>query len=102
MINLDNAKMPKNADNFICESCHFKCSKYSNYLCHLKTKKHVQSANDNKMITNDNEKMPKNAEYICKCGNIYKYMSGLSRHKKSCNFIHESYNESTINKIEIS
>jgi len=28
--------------------------------------------------------MPKNAEYVCRCGNIYKYMSGLCRHKKKC------------------
>ncbi len=85
--------MPKNADSFICELCDFKCCKYSNYLCHIKTKKHAQSVNDNKMITNDNEKMPKNAEYTCKCGNTYKYMSGLSRHKKSCNFVDNVNNE---------
>jgi hypothetical protein len=90
MIKMDNAKMPKNAEKFVCESCDFKCFKYSNYLCHIKTKKHTQSANDNKMITNDNADTSKNAEYICKCGNIYKYMSGLSRHKKRCNFIVEA------------
>ena len=81
---MDNAKMPKNAKKFICDICDFTCSKYSNYLCHLKTKKHVQSANDNKMIIDDNDFMPKNAEYICTCGSIYKYMSGLCRHKKKC------------------
>ena len=85
--------MPKNAETFICELCDFKCCKYSNYLCHINTKKHAQSSNDNKMITNDNKKMPKNAEYTCKCGNTYKYMSGLSRHKKSCNFVDNVNNE---------
>jgi hypothetical protein len=92
---MDNAKMPKNAEKFACDLCHFKCSKYSNYLCHINTKKHSQSDNDNKMITNDNAKMPKNAEYICKCGNMYKYMSGLSRHKKRCSFIDNLDNETT-------
>ena len=87
--------MPKNADSFICDVCDFKCCKYSNYLCHLKTKKHTQSENDNKMITNDNEKMPKNAEYVCNCGNVYKHMSGLSRHKKKCNLVNETSNESS-------
>jgi hypothetical protein len=90
---MDNAEMPKNAEKFACELCHFKCSKYSNYLSHLNTKKHIQSGNDNKMVINDNAKMPKNAEYICKCGNIYKYISGLSRHKKSCSFINERQNQ---------
>lgn len=79
---MDNAKNAKKCRKFLCEFCHFKCFKKSNYLLHIQTKKH----NDNKMISNDNYLMPKNAEYICKCGNIYKYMSGLSRHKKVCSF----------------
>jgi len=89
MDNNDNAKMPKKSKEFICEYCDFKCSKKSNYLCHINTKKH----NDNKMITNDNKLMPKNAEYICICGNVYKYMSGLSRHKKQCSFINKTNNK---------
>ena len=76
--------MPKNAVNYVCETCDFKCCKYSNYKSHLKTKKHSQSGNDNKMVTNDNANCQKNADYICNCGNVYKYMSGLSRHKKQC------------------
>lgn len=48
------------------------------------------------MITNDNYLMPKNAEYICKCGNIYKYMSGLSRHKKVCSFTCGDTNEQQV------
>jgi hypothetical protein len=85
MDNYDNAKNAKNADFFLCECCDFKCCKKSNYLCHINTKKH----NDNKMVTNDNDFMPKNAKYLCNCGNIYKYMSGLSRHKKKCKNIIE-------------
>jgi hypothetical protein len=94
---MDNAKMPKNAEKFICEICDFRCSKYSNYLSHLNTQKHNKLAEDNKMITNDNKKMPKNAEYVCKCGNIYKYMSGLSRHKSKC-FFKETLNIEEPNK----
>jgi len=78
--------MPKNAAKFVCDLCNFKCSKYSNYVCHINTKKHTQSVGDNKMVINDNADLAKNAEYTCKCGNTYKYMSGLSRHKKKCNF----------------
>jgi len=47
-------KMPKNANDFYCEFCDFKCSKYSNFNNHLMTLKH-------KRMTNDDEKMPKNA-----------------------------------------
>ena len=84
----DNAKNAEKCQKFVCEFCDFKCSKKSNYFYHLKTKKH----NDNKMIINDNNFLPKNAEnaeYVCKCGNIYRHMSGLSRHKKMCNFTDE-------------
>ena len=74
-------KMPKNAEKFSCEKCHFSCSKKSNYDKHLLTRKH-------KMLINVNEKMPKNAArlYECDCGKKYKQKSGLSRHKKQCNF----------------
>ena len=82
---MDNAENAEKCRNFLCEFCDFKCYKKSNYLTHINTKKH----NDNKMITNDNYLMPKNAEYVCKCGNIYKHMSGLSRHKKKCTFTDE-------------
>ncbi len=82
---MDNKKMLKNAKIFECTSCMFICNKYSNYLCHLKTIKHSRMSNDNEMEINDNNKMPKNADYTCTCGNSYKYMSGLSRHKKHCN-----------------
>jgi hypothetical protein len=77
-------KMPKNAEKFICELCDFECAKYSNYVKHLGTLKHENIKNGNKMVTNDNQKMPKTNEYMCKCGISYKHSSGLSRHKKKC------------------
>ena len=80
MIINDNKKMPKNAKNFYCEICDFKCTKKSNYEKHLMTRKH-------EMITNENKKLPKNAkDFYCECGQIYKYKSGLSRHKKKCTY----------------
>ena len=82
MVTNDNEKMPKNAEYFYCKLCDFKCCKYSNYTAHINTRKHI---NGNKMVTFDNHFVPKNAEYSCKCGNIYKHKSGLSRHKKICN-----------------
>jgi hypothetical protein len=79
---MDDKKMPKNAENFVCEYCNFKCCKKSNYTTHLTTQKH-------KMMINDINKMPKNAAYdfTCECGKIYKHYSGLWRHKNEsfCN-----------------
>jgi hypothetical protein len=96
MVTNGNEKMPKNAEIFFCKLCDFKCCKYSNYIAHVNTRKHT---NGNKMVTYDNHFLPKNAEYTCKCGNIYKHKSGLSRHKKICNNIDNSNTEkSTIEK----
>ena len=75
---MDNHIMPK---FHICETCDFKCSKLSNFNKHLSTRKHQNNVNDNK-------KMPKNATlYSCiHCNKDYKFLSGLSRHKKTCNY----------------
>jgi hypothetical protein len=66
----------KNAEKYVCLICDFKCSKKSNYENHLVTQKH-------KMVT----KMPEKCldEFRCEfCNGLYKYKSGLSRHKKKC------------------
>ena len=68
----------KNAEKFYCEKCDFRCSKESNYVNHLSTRKH-------KMLTNDDEKMPENPKaFICECGKSYKYRQSLHVHKKKC------------------
>ena len=77
-------KMPKNAEIYVCENCNFKCSKKSNFDKHLLTRKH-------KILTNPNEKMPKNAAaFQCECGKVYKHNSTVSSHKKKCTFIIET------------
>jgi len=79
---------PKNAEKchiFTCELCDFKCSKKSNYVLHLNTMKH-------KMVTNGNKKMPEkeNVKFSCICGNTYKYLPGLTRHKRTCDAVKSS------------
>ena len=65
----------KNAENFICEKCHFVCSKKSNYEKHLLTRKHK----------NDDKKEQKTAEQnVCICGKSFKYRQGLFVHRKTC------------------
>ncbi len=72
--------MPKNAEKYECKKCNFSCSKKSNYEKHIATDKH-------RRITMNLQKMPDdNMQYECEiCGKIYKYRSGLSKHKKFCN-----------------
>jgi hypothetical protein len=77
--------MPKNAEKFYCNVCDFICSKQSNYVKHLLTRKH-------NFRTNLNISNKKNADgsfdenfMTCKhCTKIYKTRSGLWYHEKKC------------------
>jgi hypothetical protein len=83
----DNKKRQKNAEKNICYYCNFKCCKKSDWVRHISRPKHKKKENDNKNDTNDNKKTPNDLSclYKCECGNIYKYQSGLLRHKRSEN-----------------
>jgi len=83
MIKNGNIKNAENAENFVCKICDFKCSKKSNWNSHISTQKH-------KMVINDTSAVNLMPEHICECGSIYKHCSGLSRHKKNCNFKNDS------------
>lgn len=71
---------------FSCTLCNFSCNKKSNWDIHISTNKHKNNKNQ----------IPKNTNFICKCGQIFKYSSGLSRHKQNCKKIIEEPK----NKIE--
>jgi len=75
-----NKKTPKNAEQFGCEKCDFKCSKKSDWERHLTTQKHENLTNPNFLGTAPNERL-----FKCHCGKIYKHASTLSAHKKKCN-----------------
>ena len=104
---MDKKKSPKISKIFICEYCDFGCSKLSEWNIHITRRKHILNADNDK---NDNEKSPKisNSFQCDNCNNIYKYQSGLSRHKQNCKFnkeilnIHDSsiYTEIINNDIE--
>jgi len=83
---MDSFLMPKNAKKFVCEKCDFKCSKQSNWFKHITTLKHKK---DDIMITISENKMPKNALFVCECGKQYKYRQGLYKHKNKCSVIQQ-------------
>ena len=87
--------MPKNAKEFICEKCDFKCCKLSNYNTHILTRKH-------KLLTNIDKENAKNAEkFVCICGKEYNHRQSLSIHKKKCFQKEEKMEEEDQNKIII-
>jgi hypothetical protein len=72
MLKNANQKSPR---IFVCESCDYECSKSSEYNKHKHTAKHINATNANIKIS----KIP-----TCDCGKIFKHVSSLSRHKKTC------------------
>lgn len=78
MENNGNVKSRKIAKKFLCKECDYRCSNKFDYNKHLSTRKHL-NGNDNG--NNGSEK----SQYTCgNCNNIYKYNSGLCRHKRTC------------------
>ena len=65
----------KTTNDFVCEKCHFVCSKKRDYERHILTRKHK---NDDKKATDHIKK------YECECGKSFAYRQGLYVHKKSC------------------
>jgi len=73
--------MSQNARFFICEACHFKCSKESEYNRHLATLKHEK-------FTKVYKSLQKNAAadnaLSCECSKTYSTRMGLWKHKQKC------------------
>ncbi len=90
-------KTPKNADNFLCDICHFKCSKKSDWNRHISTRKHKILINPNKKTPNDNE----NKKYICICGKEYNHASSLCLHKKTCVISNNKISEKLDNNLSV-
>ena len=72
--------MPKNAKEFECEECAFKCSKKSNYDNHIMTLKHKNAtfvAQNATCLETKNAKCPF-------CEKNFNHSSSMYRHKKEC------------------
>ena len=86
--------MPKNAKKcrknalpehkFYCKFCNFSTSKNSNYLTHLKTKKHLNNTLEGNYGIKKSQKNAEQKIYNCDCGKKFKSNSGLWKHKKKC------------------
>ena len=82
-----NDNTPKNAKKHICDVCHFKCSKPSDYNRHLMTAKHQILTNT---YTDTYNLVQKNAKaFTCECGKEYKHRQSLNNHKRKCLYIAE-------------
>ena len=78
-------KSQKISKKFYCEKCDYYANRKSDLLKHFKTMVHndtKKSQNDIKKSQNDTQKV----SFFCECGKVYKFNSGLYRHKKICTF----------------
>jgi hypothetical protein len=66
----------KGATKFFCKKCDYICCSKYNFTRHNSTQKHTRIHLD--------QKDEQTSNYACKCGKIYKYSQGLSKHKLSC------------------
>jgi DNA-binding phage protein len=71
-------EIQKIANQYICEHCDYKCSKHSDYLKHIGTRKH-------KIATMEILDMPIVAHHMCSvCDKSFKTYSGLWKHSRKC------------------
>ena len=86
-------KYPDNtAKGYSCEYCHYYCSKNSEYIKHLLTRKHIGNAAGNIKISS--------SVYSCNiCNKVYKSRKGLWGHNKVCVAIIDNANENIKNTI---
>ena len=80
--------------NFICVKCVYSTNSKKDYNKHCTTKKHKKS--------HSKEKKEAIVEFICSnCSKSYKFRSGLSRHKKTCDIINYIIVENDNNDNEL-
>ena len=107
MATFSNEKTPKNAKKRHCDICSFACSKESEWIRHINTRKHQKSTFSNGVEktpyqqTRSPKKTPKKTphHYTCECGKKYTDRTGMWRHKKNCSMYQEE-NTQTICKKE--
>lgn len=70
---------------YSCLKCNFQSRNKKDYNKHLQTKKHERNMNEQNDDSNERSNQ-------CECGKIYRYPSGLSRHKRICK-LNNTYNQ---------
>ena len=79
----DNHFTPKNSQKYICNNCHFKCSKKQDYTRHVSTLKHQKMINNNGTTTENTTQSTVLKKFECEsCSKLFNDRPGLWRHNK--------------------
>ena len=94
-----NKKNPQKSSVFHCLFCDYVTSSSKDFNKHCLTQKHkkLTNANDLSQISSKNPEI-----FNCVCGNVYKHMSSLCKHKKTCTFNNNNIIEQKIYPTEMS
>ena len=90
----------------VCECCSYETKDNSNYIKHMKSKKHIQKSNMYNKITSSTSQnsstlpeTPSIQLYKCDaCGNMFTRISNLTRHYKICT---QNQNEIFLLKLKL-
>ena len=87
---LDDQKVGKTRNLWVCKLCNYTTTRSDNYKNHLLTIKHKKQELSKIRITLDDGKVGKEGEietkeFVCICGKSYKYRQGLFKHQQKCN-----------------
>ena len=74
-MNYTTKNSSKTSTSFVCETCHYKCSRKGDFNKHLRSVKHNITNTTNIQHT-----------YSCDCGKIYNHRASLYNHKKACTY----------------
>lgn len=94
-----NKKSSEKSSEFICSICDYFTSSSKDFNKHCSTQKHKRLTNTNDL----SQFSPKNPQiYKCICGNVYKHMSSLCKHKKTCNSTNDddNYNNQKLSELD--
>ena len=92
---MDTYKVHETFHKYNCEKCNYTTQRKSQYDRHILTSKHIR-------IHENTENSSKKVKvYECeRCNNQYKFHSGLWKHKKTCNYIHDNQVNEIQNEIQ--
>jgi hypothetical protein len=84
---MNQIKISNILNKYFCEECNFYTMYASCFARHSESKRHksktLLTKSDHNTIT-DLLKKNNNSNFLCECGKVFNFKSGLSRHKKIC------------------
>jgi len=96
---LDTKTSKQTSNTYVCNECHYKCSKRFNLERHLMSRKHKKDTNCKQLETKNEQNEQTIDKLICEsCKKSYTTRSGLWKHKKFCNIENVHDNELSISE----